>query len=91
MVVTQNDADLVALGRYYASLNAVARLNLDYERGPADPTGQALMALALGVSARCDRCIGDHVQALFRLGTARQELDETLGVVVHMGGGPALM
>lgn len=50
-----------------------------------------LMALALGVAARCDPCIGYHMQALVRLGVSRQELDETLSVVVYMGGGPALM
>ena len=50
-----------------------------------------LMALALGVAARCDPCIGYHVQALVKLGATRQELDETLGVAVYMGGGPSLM
>ena len=50
-----------------------------------------LMALALGVAARCDPCIGYHVQTLVKLGATRQELDETLGVAVYMGGGPALM
>ena len=48
-----------------------------------------LMALALGVAARCDPCTGYHVRALVKLGASRQELDETLGVVVYMGGGPA--
>ena len=50
-----------------------------------------LMALALGVAARCDPCIGYHVQTLVKLGATRQELDETLGVAVYMGGGPSLM
>ncbi len=50
-----------------------------------------LMALALGVAARCDPCIGYHVQALVKLGASRQELDETLAVAVYMGGGPSLM
>jgi AhpD family alkylhydroperoxidase len=50
-----------------------------------------LMALALGVGARCDPCIGYHVRTLVKLGATRQELDETLGVAVYMGGGPALM
>ena len=49
------------------------------------------MALALGVAARCDPCLGYHVQALVKLGASRQELDETLGVAVYMGGGPSLM
>ena len=30
------------------------------------------------------------MQAL-KLGTTRQEVDETLGVAVYMGGGPSLM
>lgn len=50
-----------------------------------------LIALALGVGARCDPCIGYHVRTLVKLGATRPELDETLGVAVYMGGGPALM
>lgn len=50
-----------------------------------------LMALALSVAARCDPCIGYHVQTLVNLDATRQELDETLGVAVYMGGGPSLM
>jgi alkylhydroperoxidase/carboxymuconolactone decarboxylase family protein YurZ len=49
------------------------------------------MALALGVAVRYDLCIGCHVQTLVKLGATKQELDETLGVAVYMGGGPALM
>ncbi len=59
--------------------------------GALDKKTKELMALALGVAARCDPCIGYHMQALVKLGVTRQELDETLGVVVYMGGGPALM
>ena len=50
-----------------------------------------LLALAIGVSSRCDGCIGFHVKALIRLGVSREQLMETLGVCVYMGGGPALM
>jgi len=50
-----------------------------------------LIALAIGVSSRCDACIGFHVKTLIRLGVTRQQLMETLGVVTYMGGGPALM
>lgn len=50
-----------------------------------------LMALALSVAARCDPCIGYHMQTLVKLGASRQEIDETLGVAVYMGGGPSLM
>jgi AhpD family alkylhydroperoxidase len=50
-----------------------------------------LLALAIGVTQHCDGCIGFHVKALIRLGVTREQLMETLGVCVYMGGGPALM
>ena len=43
------------------------------------------------MAGRCDPCIGFHTQALSKLGATRQEVDETLGVAVYMGGGPSLM
>ena len=59
--------------------------------GALDRKTKELMALALGVAAHCAPCIGYHTQALVKLGVSRQELDETLGVAVYMGGGPSLM
>lgn len=50
-----------------------------------------LIALALGVAAHCDACIGFHVETLVKLGVTRNELEETLGMAVYMGGGPSLM
>lgn len=50
-----------------------------------------LIALALGIAAHCDACIGFHMQALIRLGVTRAEVEETLGMAVYMGGGPSLM
>lgn len=50
-----------------------------------------LIALALGVAARCDGCLGFHTQALSKLGATREEVAETLAVAVQMGGGPSLM
>ncbi len=50
-----------------------------------------LIALAIGVSSRCDGCIGFHTEALVKLGTTRSEFEEVLGVAVYMGGGPSLM
>lgn len=59
--------------------------------GALDKKTKELIALALGVAARCDACIGFHVQALVGLGVSRQEVEETLGMAVYMGGGPSLM
>lgn len=59
--------------------------------GALDKKTKELIALALGVAARCDGCIGFHVQALVKLGATRDELLETLGMAIYMGGGPSLM
>ena len=50
-----------------------------------------LIALAIGVSVRCDGCIGFHTKALVDLGATREEVEEALGMAVYMGGGPSLM
>jgi AhpD family alkylhydroperoxidase len=59
--------------------------------GALDRKTKEPIALALSVAARCDHCIGFHMQTLLKLGATRQEVDETLGVATYMGGGPSLM
>jgi AhpD family alkylhydroperoxidase len=59
--------------------------------GALDKKTKELMALALGVAAHCDGCIGFHAEALVKLGASREEIEETLGMAVYMGGGPSLM
>ncbi|MDR3417036.1 MAG: carboxymuconolactone decarboxylase family protein [Nevskia sp.] len=59
--------------------------------GALDGKTKELIALALGVAARCDACIGFHAQALVRLGASRAEVEEALAMAVYMGGGPSLM
>lgn len=59
--------------------------------GALDKKTKELIALALGVAARCDGCIGFHAQALVKLGATKAELEETLAMAVYMGGGPSLM
>jgi AhpD family alkylhydroperoxidase len=61
------------------------------QNGALDKKTKELIALALGVAARCDACIGFHVQALVKLGVTKAELEEVLGMAVYMGGGPSLM
>jgi len=59
--------------------------------GTLDAKTKELIAMALGVAARCDGCIGFHAKALVQLGATPEELQETLGIAVYMGGGPSLM
>ena len=59
--------------------------------GALDKKTKELIALAIGVDKQCDGCIGFHTKALQRLGATDEEVAETLGMCVYMGGGPALM
>ena len=65
--------------------------NAATQEGVLDKKTKELIALALGVAARCDGCLGFHTQALVKLGTTKQEVIETLGMALYMGGGPSLM
>jgi AhpD family alkylhydroperoxidase len=59
--------------------------------GALDKKTKELIALALGVAAHCDACIGFHMKALVKLGATKAEVEEALGMAVYMGGGPSLM
>lgn len=72
-----------------AGFNAMGKAAL--APGVIDAKTKELIALAIGVAARCDGCLGFHTQALVRLGATREEVNEMLGVAVYMGGGPSLM
>lgn len=47
-----------------------------------------LMALAISIVVGCEGCIAYHVHDAIQAGATRQELLETLGVALMMGGGP---
>lgn len=59
--------------------------------GTLDKKTKELIALARGVAAHCDACIGFHAKALVQLGASKAEVEEALGMAVYMGGGPSLM
>jgi len=50
-----------------------------------------LIALGIGIAARCEGCVAYHVHDALRAGATRKEIIETIGVAVLMGGGPAAM
>ncbi|WP_310622196.1 carboxymuconolactone decarboxylase family protein [Flexibacterium corallicola] len=59
--------------------------------GALDSKTKELMALAVGIAARCDGCLGYHTKAAIKYGATREEITETIGVAIYMGGGPSLM
>lgn len=48
-----------------------------------------LIALGIAITVRCDGCIAYHVHDALQAGASKQEIVETIGVAVLMGGGPA--
>ena len=59
--------------------------------GELSTATKELIALAIGVAARCEGCIAFHVSAALKAGATREQITEALGVAVMMGGGPASM
>ncbi len=48
-----------------------------------------LMAMAIGIAAKCGGCITLHAHAALRAGATPEQAREAIGVAVLMGGGPA--
>jgi AhpD family alkylhydroperoxidase len=47
-----------------------------------------LIALAIGLSVRCENCIYSHVKAALTAGASREQVLEAAGMAVMMQGGP---
>ena len=50
-----------------------------------------LQALAIAIGIRCEGCIACHVQDAIKAGATKDEIVETIGVAVLMGGGPSIV
>ncbi|MFN3624218.1 MAG: carboxymuconolactone decarboxylase family protein [Hyphomicrobium sp.] len=59
--------------------------------GALDTKTKELIALAIGVAARCDDCIAFHAKAASERGATSEEILETLGMAIYMGAGPSVM
>lgn len=49
-----------------------------------------LMCLAIAIAVRCSYCIAFHVADALKAGATREEIEETIGTAILMGGGPAV-
>jgi AhpD family alkylhydroperoxidase len=59
--------------------------------GALDRDVKELMALAIAICTHCQGCVGYHVHDALDAGATREQILETIGVAVMMGGGPALV
>jgi AhpD family alkylhydroperoxidase len=71
-------------------MSGFARLHKkSVELGALDVKTKELMALAISIAVRCEGCIAYHTHDAIQAGATRQELLETVGVAIMMGGAPA--
>jgi AhpD family alkylhydroperoxidase len=84
---------LVQLGQELPGpMTGFARLHKKaIEDGALGRKTKELMALGISVAVRCEGCIAYHTHDAIAAGATRQELLETIGVAILMGGGPAAM
>ena len=49
------------------------------------------IALGIAIAGRCEGCVAFHVHNALKAGASREEILETIGVAVMMGGGPGVV
>ncbi len=62
-----------------------------YAAGTLSTKFKELIALALCVASRCDGCVAYHAKRVCDLGASKEEVVETIGVAIQMGGGPSMV
>lgn len=73
-------------------MSAFAQLNAATTApGALDTKTKQLIALGIGITARCEGCIAYHVHDAILAGATRAEILETMGISIMMGGGPAVV
>lgn len=61
------------------------------KKGVLSSKTKELIALGIAITLRCDGCIAFHVHDAINSGATSEEIIETIGVAVLMGGGPAVV
>jgi AhpD family alkylhydroperoxidase len=78
--------ELPDLMQAFAALGAAT-----YKEGALEAKTKELIALAIGIAARCDGCVAAHGRSAFQRGASRAEVLEAIAVAIHMGGGPSMV
>jgi AhpD family alkylhydroperoxidase len=61
------------------------------EEGVLTTKTKELIALGIAISVRCDGCIAFHVKDALSSGASSEEIMDTIGVAIMMGGGPSVV
>lgn len=60
-------------------------------KGALDTKTKELIALSIGIAVHCNGCIAFHVHDALKAGANRQEILESIGVAILMGGSPSMV
>lgn len=50
-----------------------------------------LIALGISINTQCDGCITMHIHSAIESGASHDEIVETIGTAIYMGGGPSVV
>ncbi len=50
-----------------------------------------LIALGISINTRCEGCIAMHTNDALKNGATNNEIVETIGTAIYMGGGPSVV
>lgn len=78
------NADLPDVMRGFGDLHTSAVAD-----GSLPRSTKELIAVAIGITSRCEDCITLHMHDAIKAGASREQVLEAIGVAVLMGGGPA--
>ena len=59
--------------------------------GALSQKNKALIALGISIGVRCEGCIAMHIQEALQNGATNEEVVETIGTAIYMGGGPSVV
>lgn len=59
--------------------------------GVLNSKSKELIALGISIHAKCEGCITMHIHDAIEKGATREEIIETIGVSIYMGGGPSVV
>ena len=62
-----------------------------FEPGALDVKQKELIALGIAITIHCEGCIACHIQSVLKSGATKEEIVETIGVAILMGGGPSIV
>ena len=77
--------------RIPATMNGFAELHkAGVAEGVLSTKTKELIAVAIAITVRSDNCIAYHVHDALQAGASSEEILETIGVAIFMGGGPSV-